>query len=60
MELFIDILNCSVSKDMIERNIHIRLWDYCVERCDDVHNLTSMNTCKVQGLTPHAAVTGEQ
>ena len=58
-ELHIGILKSAVSKDMTESNSPIRLWDYCVERVASVHNMTSRNIFKLQGLTPHTALTEE-
>ena len=49
-----------VSKHMTESKNTIRLWDYCAEPCPSIHNLTSKNNFKLQYLTPHAALTGEQ
>ena len=45
---------------MTDSNSSIRIWDYCVERCASVQNLASRDTFKLQGLTPHAALTGEK
>ena len=45
---------------MIERNNPITLWDYCVERCASVHNITSINAFKLQGFILHATITEEQ
>ena len=45
-------------EDITESNIPIRLWDYCVERCAYVHNMTSRNTFKIQGLTTYTTLTG--
>ena len=60
MELYVGTLKSVVSKDMTESNSPIRLWANCVERCASVHNVTSRNTFKLQGLTLHAVLTGEQ
>ena len=51
-ELCIGILKSTVSKDMKESNCPIRLWDYCVEWRAAVHNMTSQNNFKLQGITP--------
>ena len=44
---------------MTESNSPIRIWDYCVERFTSIHNLTSRNMFKLQGLIPHTALIGE-
>ena len=58
-ELYIGILKSAVSKYITERNSTIRLWYYCVDTCASVHNMTSRNIFKLQGLTPHTALTEE-
>ena len=45
---------------MTEGNSPIRLWDYFIERCTFIHNMTSRNIFKLQCLTPHASLTREQ
>ena len=45
---------------MTETNIYIRLWDYFVERCAYVHNVTSRDAFKLQGLTPRANLIVDQ
>ena len=44
---------------MTKRNSSIKFWDYCEELCASVHNMTSRNMFKLQGLTPHTTLTGE-
>ena len=53
------MIKSRVSKDMTERNIPIKLLDYCVERCASVRNLTSRKN-QMQGQTLHTDITGEQ
>ena len=60
VELHVGLLKIAVSKDVTETNIPIRLWDYYVEQCAYVHNMNSRSMFKLQGLTPHTALTGEQ
>ena len=52
------MLKSSVSKHTTERNVPIRIWDYCAERCASVHNLTSRDNFKLQSLTLCADLKG--
>ena len=54
------MLKSSVSKDMIASDSHVVLWNYCAEKCDSAHNMTSRNNFKLQSLTPYDSLTGEQ
>ena len=58
-ELCVGILKSRVSKDVTESNSLRRLWDYFADRSSAVHNLTSRDTFKSQGLIWHAALTGD-
>ena len=59
-ELCIGILKYSMSKFMTDSNIPLRIWDYRVERSDEVHNFTYRNKFKLQSLAPRATLTWEQ
>ena len=56
----VGMLKYSVSKDMTESNSSLMLWDYCVEKTTAIHNLTSMDAFKLQGLTLQTILTEEQ
>ena len=45
---------------MTESNAPLRLWDYFVDRSAAAHKLASRNKFKLQDLTPHDALTGDQ
>ena len=59
-ELYVGIIKAATRKDMLESNCPIVFWDYCVERCARINNLTAKDLFQLEGNTPHFSVYGEQ
>eukprot|EP00957_Ditylum_brightwellii_P159895 12170980-Ditylum_brightwellii.AAC.1 len=50
----------AAQKDMKESDCSLALWNYCVEQRAQVNNFTANNFFKLNGTTPHMALTGEE
>ena len=59
-ELYIGLIKEAVRKDMRVSNCPLVFWDYCVERCSGINNLTARDTVKLRGSNPHTSLTGEE
>ena len=59
-ELYIGLIKESVQKDMKQADSPLAFWDYCVEKCACINNLTARNLFQLQGTTPHTALTGNE
>lgn len=59
-ELYIGLLKEAVRRDLRVSNAPMRLWDYCMERRANIHNVVPRPLFQNQGLTPHEATLGEQ
>eukprot|EP00957_Ditylum_brightwellii_P118630 9048524-Ditylum_brightwellii.AAC.1 len=38
----------------------LALWDYCIEQRARINNLTAKDSFKLNGITPHTALTGKE
>ena len=59
-ELYIGLLKEAVQKDMLESDLPMCLWDYCVERWAKINNLMAKDNFKLHGMTPHTATLAEE
>eukprot|EP00957_Ditylum_brightwellii_P034811 2637960-Ditylum_brightwellii.AAC.1 len=59
-ELYIGLVKEAVQKDMKESNCPLALWDYCVEQRVRINNLAAKDSFKLNGTTPHTALTSEE
>ena len=59
-ELYIGLLKESVRKDLRMSNAPMVLWDYCLERRANIHNVLPRPLFQNNGATPHEATFGEQ
>eukprot|EP00957_Ditylum_brightwellii_P155111 11807756-Ditylum_brightwellii.AAC.1 len=59
-ELYIGLIKEAVQKDMKESNCLLALQDYCVDQRTCINNLTAKDSFKLNGTTPHTALTGDE
>ena len=59
-KLYIALVKEAVRKDMKESDCPIALWDYCAERRERIHNLTSKNSLQLDGQTFSFSITGDE
>ena len=59
-ELYFGIFKKSLRKDIQSTNFPMRLWDYCVESREKIHNVTPHNMFQLNGNTPTVATHGAQ
>jgi hypothetical protein len=59
-ELYIGLIKEAFRKDMKSSNCPLVFWDYCVERCARINNLTAKDTFNLHGSNPHTALTGDR
>jgi len=57
-ELYIGLLKEAVRKDMRSSNSPMVLWDYCIQRRANIHNLIPRPLFQNNGMTPHSATFG--
>eukprot|EP00957_Ditylum_brightwellii_P177532 13522568-Ditylum_brightwellii.AAC.1 len=56
-ELYIGLIKEAVQKDMKELDYPLILWDYYVEQRVQINNLTTKDSFKLNGITPHTSLT---
>ena len=59
-KLYIGLIKEAVCKDIQIANCPLAFWDYCVEWCAGINNLTARDTVKLHGSNPHTSLTGEE
>ena len=59
-ELYIKLMKEAIRKDMQVANSPLAFWDYCIERCTRIYNMTARDHFKIRGSNPHTLTTGEE
>ena len=59
-ELYIGLLKEAVRKDLRASDAPMALWDYCIQRRAQIHNVTPRNLFQNDGLDPHTITFGNQ
>eukprot|EP00957_Ditylum_brightwellii_P135713 10349584-Ditylum_brightwellii.AAC.1 len=59
-KLYIGLMKGAVSKDMKESNSPLIFWDYCLECCARINNLTAKNLFQLHGTNAYTQLTGEE
>ena len=59
-ELYIGLLKEAVRKDRRFSNSPMSLWDYCIQRRAQIHNVTPRNLFQNDGQNPHSITFGNQ
>ena len=54
-EIYVGMFKESIRKDTQSTNCPMRLWDYCAERRERIHNVTPRTMFQLNGNTPHCA-----
>ena len=52
-KLYIKLMKEAVRKDMQVANSPLAFWDYCIERCAQIYNMTARDHFKIHGNNPH-------
>ena len=60
VELYIKLMKEAVHKDMGEADSLLEFWDYCLECCVRIYNLTAWDHHKVHGTNPYTIMTGKE
>ena len=59
-ELYVGLLKSSISKDLSRTNSPMKLWDYCAERRQRIHNVIPRDLFQLNGNNPITATFGTQ
>ena len=59
-ELYVGLIKAAVHKDMRDSKCPLVFWDYCAQRRVRINNLTSKDSFKLNGITPHEDIHAEK
>ena len=59
-KLYIRLIKEAVQKDMKDSNCPLAFWDYCVERCARINNMTAKDTFNLHGSNAYTVLTSDE